>query len=45
MVLASESEAESKDEVEVDLEVEMEDCQRFFRPCRWINLPFTCLRI
>ena len=36
--LASESEAASEEEVRV------EDHWRFFRLCRWINLPFTCLR-
>ena len=25
-------------------EVKVEDRQRFFRPCRWINSPFTHLR-
>ena len=23
----------------------MEDCLRLSRPCRWINHPFTCLRV
>ena len=26
-------------------EVKVEDLQRFFRPCRWINSPFTRLRV
>ena len=38
-VLESESEAVSEEEVEV------EDCWRFFRPCRCINLPFTHLGV
>ena len=36
-VLALESEAESEEEVE--------DRRRFFRSCRWINRPFTCLGV
>ena len=38
MILTSESEVASEEEVKV------EDCRRFFRPCRWINRPFTRLR-
>ena len=34
-----ESEAASEEEVNV------EDCRRFFRPCRWINRPFTRLSV
>ena len=26
-------------------EVKVGDCRRFFRPCRWINLPCTRLRV
>ena len=37
-VLASELEAASE-------EVEVEECQRFFSPCRWINSPFMFLRV
>ena len=37
-VSASESEVESE-------EVKLEDSQRFFRPCRWINRLFTRLRV
>ena len=39
MVLASEEEAALEEEVKV------EDYWRFFRPCRWINRPFTYLRV
>ena len=28
-----------------DEEVNVEDRWRFFRPCRWINCPFTRLRV
>ena len=38
-VLASESEAALEEEVKVD------DRWRFFRPCRWINLPFMRLSV
>ena len=26
-------------------EVEVEDRRIFFRPCRWINCPFMCIRV
>ena len=32
-------------EPELEEEVKVEDCRRFFRPCRWINRPFTRLRV
>ena len=38
-VLASEEEAALEEEVKVD------DRWRFFRPCRWINLPFMRLSV
>ena len=39
MVLASELEAPLEEELKV------ENCWRFFRPCRCINRSFTCLRV
>ena len=25
------------------MEVEVKNCQKLFRPCRWINHPFVCI--
>ena len=35
----------SESEVVLEWVVEVENSQRFFRPYRWINHPFTCLRV